>query len=385
MRRLLIIQLIVVLVCGLIVTGCAKPVPTPTRVPAPAPALVPPPAPAPAPAPAPIPPPAPASAPEKPIELKLSHFAPPMAWFHKDLYVPWAKELDERSNGRVKITIFPAQSLCNIQDQYHMVLSRQADIAMLHLGATSGVFPLSEMITLPLLFNSSDAAVATWWELSEKYLLDTEFIKVKVLWHESIAPGHFSTSTKPVHTLEDFSGMKLAATQDASIKALEKLGATAVFLPITEMYTALERGVVDGFCEAWEGTVVFKFFEVTQYRTAIGLYTPNATLVMNLDSWNSLPPDIQQMIEETGGLKGSIKAGRMFDEVETHYLNDVIKPYDQEKGNPEIYYLPKDEKARWREAVTPLYDEWIAEGEAKGLPARAFFKDLLQLAAKYNK
>ena len=225
---------------------------------------------------------------------------------------------------------------------------------------------------------------AVLYELAEKYLLDTEYKKVKLIWVEAIAPGHFNTSTKQVRTLEDLPGMKFSGTQEAQLKALEKLGATPVFVPITEQYTALDRGVVDGSAEAWHGAVAFRYMELTKYRTAVGLYDAAPMIVMNLDVWNSLPPDIQQLIDETSGLKGSLKAGTMFDAVEVDSL-EMIRNYDKEKGNPEVYYLPEEEKARWREAVTPLYEEFIEDREAKGLPAREFFNNMLELAAKYNK
>ena len=58
--------------------------------------------------------------------------------------------------------------------------------------------------------------------------------------------------------------------------------------------------------------------------------------------------------------------------------------YDKEKGNPAIYELPKDEKAKWAQALTPIYDKWAAEMDSKGLPGKAFMSDLLTISAKYN-
>ncbi len=366
MKRIIIILFTVLLLSVIILGACAKPSP----------------APAPAPAPAPTPAPAPPS--EKPIELKFSHFAPPMVWFFKPLYTPWIKEIEERSKGRVKITLFPAQSLGNIQDQYEMTRTRIADIAAVDLGIMSGVFPLSSGISLPLIFNSTEAVCLTSWELTEKYLKDTELKDVKVLWYQCVPPGHIHTSNKPIHTLEDLSDVKIASPSEAGIHALEKLGATPVFIPITELYTSLERGLVDGTVVPWEASFAFKTMEVTKYRTVVGLFAPVLNVIMNRDAWNSLPPDIQKLVEETGGVEMSRAFGAGFDEVERN-LENVIKAHDQEKGNPEVYYLPEEEKAKWREAITPLYEEWIAEREAEGLPARAFFEDLLQTAAKYNK
>ena len=319
------------------------------------------------------------------IELKLSTFVPPVVWFIKEKVNPWIEQLEERSNGKVKIKVFPSGSLGTLKDHYNMLLARQADICQVDIGATPGVFPLSEGISLPLIFSSSEAANSAWWELSEKYLMDTEFGKVKVLWHNCIPPSQIHTANKPVHTLDDLKGLKLALTQAAQIATLEQLGAAPVFIPITEMYTAMERGMVDGTMLCWEAATVFKIFEVTKYRTAAKINTSLTTFMMNRDSYNSLPPDIQQFIDETTGLSMSQSFGSSFDKFDLKQLNEVMLPYDKEKGNPEIYNLPDDEIAKWSEAVEPVVEEWITEREDKGLPAQAFYDDMLQIAAKYNK
>ncbi len=319
----------------------------------------------------------------KVIELKLSHYSPTATMYHKDIYVPWAQDLEARSNGLLKITIYPTETLGKVQDQYNLVLSRQADIAAIDLGTMPGVFPLSEGIALPLLFNSVEAANATWWKLTDKYLANTEFKKVHVIMQHCSPFMHVATSNKPIKTLADLTGVKIACPTDTSVNAFTKLGATVAFIPMPDIYTALERKLVDGYTGPWEVALAFKFFEVTKYQTSVSLNVSAIDLVMNLDTWNSLPPDIQQLLNETGGLQGSELAGRKFDESENQF-ESALRDIDKQKGNPDIYYLPETEKTKWRDMVTPLYEEWIKKTEAKGLPARAYFNDLQQMAAKYN-
>ena len=80
----------------------------------------------------------------------------------------------------------------------------------------------------------------------------------------------------------------------------------------------------------------------------------------------------------------SRRAGAIFDAKEKELTENVIVPYLKEKGYPDIYYLPEAEREKWYDAVKPLHDEWIAEMEAKGLPGREFYEDLLKAAEKYN-
>jgi TRAP-type C4-dicarboxylate transport system substrate-binding protein len=295
------------------------------------------------------------------------------------------KEIEERTNGRVKITLFPSEALGSIMEHYQMALSGMADISHIDLGVTPGVFPLSEGISLPMIFDSSESAACTYMELVDKQLAATEYKDVKFLFPVVTPPSRVHMATKPVHTLEDFAGMKVSSTSEAGLKTLEKLGATPVPVPMTDVYTSMERGLVDGFIENNEALVAFKLMEVSKYRTDVALNTAACAVIMNLDVWNSLPADIQQIFDETAGLTMAHKWGQGFDGIIEQILADVVIPYDQEQGNPEFYTLPAEEEARWREAVAPLYDEWITDREAEGLPAQAFFDDILELAAKYNK
>ena len=105
---------------------------------------------------------------------------------------------------------------------------------------------------------------------------------------------------------------------------------------------------------------------------------------MSMDTWNSLPPDIQKALDEASGLEKALDCGRIFDEENAHFLQEIIK-HDEKVGNPPVYYLPDDERARWKEAVAPVIEEWVAEKEAAGLPAKAALDELQALVEKYSK
>jgi len=79
----------------------------------------------------------------------------------------------------------------------------------------------------------------------------------------------------------------------------------------------------------------------------------------------------------------SRQLGILFDRCNNDNLL-VLQAYDKEKGNPDIYYLPDEERQRWVEAVTPLHDEWAEEMEGKGLPGKAVLEDLKAWVAQYK-
>ena len=200
----------------------------------------------------------------------------------------------------------------------------------------------------------------------------------------SAAPAHIHMATKPIHTLEDLSGQKLWAPSAISSSVTKLFGAVPLFMPPQEVFTALERGMIDGYGQSFSATKTFKWMELLKHHTYVGLWASKPSVLMNLDVWNSLPPDIQKIIDDTTGFEASRAAGVLYDAKEKAD-KELVEAYDKEHGNPEVYYLPEDEKARWLEAISPFFDTWVEEKEAEGLPGRAFFNDLVTIAKKYNK
>jgi TRAP-type C4-dicarboxylate transport system substrate-binding protein len=157
-----------------------------------------------------------------------------------------------------------------------------------------------------------------------------------------------------------------------------------VHIPPADQYTPLERGLVDGFPGNWEEAVAFKKFEVTEYRTAINGWTRGMSQIMNLDVWNGLPPDIQQIFEETTGLGRSELAAHIFAEADGQ-CRQMIEDYDKQAGNPAIYDLPKEERDKWAAVVDGVAEEWAEEMDAKGLPGTAMLAEARDMVATLEK
>jgi len=328
--------------------------------------------------------------PVEPIKLKFAHPIPPMSVFHREIFVPWVEEVKERTTAigkPVEITIYPAESLGKEEDQYNLVVTGMADIAKHHPASTPGKFPLSLVINLPFLFPSAIVASQVKQELFDTWAeFRDEYAETKVLWFYTNAPHHFLVRTKQVKTLEDLKGLKLWSDSDIRSETLKALGAVPVFMAIPEVYMALERGLLDAGVLAWSGTVAFKWHEVTKYRTAFpqGIDLAPFVIPTNWDTFNGLPPDVQKIFEETTGPNMTKSAAEAFDRADASCLG-VIKEYDQKVGNPEIYTLPEGEFQRWKEAAAPVYEEWVADAEAMGLPGRAILEDAQRLIEKYSK
>ena len=320
---------------------------------------------------------APAAAQDKPIELKFSSWVGIAHGHHTGVMVPWAKMVEEKSKGRLKITIYPGSTLGKAPDHYDMVKDGIADLGFTVPGYTPGRFPLITVAELPGLFKSSRGGSLALMSVFDKYLKN-EFKDVKVLWFWVHPPGHFHLAKKPVKVLEDLSGLKIRAATPMLTNMVKLLGAIPVSIPAPDTYTALERGTVDGTIFPWEAISSFKIAEVLKHHVASGLYVAPLFTLMNLKRYESLPPDLRKVIDELSGSWGAEFNGKVWDQ------NELVGIEAVKKAGGTIYTLPAEERARWAAKLRPMEDEWVKTNEAKGLPARALLNDLREAIKKYD-
>ncbi len=311
------------------------------------------------------------------IKLKLSHFVPPAHNHHANVLVPWAEEIKKKTNGKVEITIFPGASLCKPPQQYDCAKSGIADLAWGVTGWTPGRFPLTSVIELPFMHRTAATGSQMLADLWDKHL-KKEYGDVHVLYLHTHPAGHVHTHTKPIRSLADFKGLKIRTPTATVGDLLDMLGATKVGMPATEIYQNMQQKVVDGFGMPFEALPPFRLHEVSKFHTEVGMYTTSFALFMNKAKYESLPPDVRRVFDETTSPKQSWRAvGESWDKAEVHGRKVVA-----EKN--EIYVVPKDERRKWREGVRALDDKWATEVEKKGLPGRAILKDARELSQKYG-
>ena len=112
----------------------------------------------------------------------------------------------------------------------------------------------------------------------------------------SLVPFSVFTNKK-ITKVEDFKGLKMRV-MPLYIPALKALGATPVTIPPTEIYTAMERGVVDGFMWPNVGMISWGLQEVTKYQLKPGVFAMEPATMINLKKWDQIPKDLQEMMME---------------------------------------------------------------------------------------
>jgi TRAP-type C4-dicarboxylate transport system substrate-binding protein len=313
---------------------------------------------------------------QKVITLKYTNFFPaPHA--NSIIADQWCKEVEKRTNGRVRINYFPGATLTPAAQTYDSVVKGIADIGLSCQAYTRGKFPLTEVIDLPLGYKSGLVATRMINEFYKKFQ-PKEYDDTKVMYLHAHGPGILHTK-KPVTKLEEFKGLKIRST-GLSAKVVQALGGAPVGMPMTESYDALSKGVADGILCPDEALKGFKLGEVTAYTTETYpiAYSTAFFVVMNKAKWNALPKDIQGIIEKINQ-EWIEKQGKIWDDIDKEGKAISIK-----QGMKYIK-LSDAESARWVAPVRPILDDFVKAAKAKGLPgdqALAFCLDYLKAHEK---
>ncbi len=315
---------------------------------------------------------------EKVIELSYSNHHPPEFGISK-VDEEWAREIEKRTNGRVKFTFYHGGTLTSSSKCYEGAVKGLSDIGHSVLAYTQGRFPLMDVIDLPgyPIFNAqitSRIADDVYRKFQPKELSD-----VHVLYIHCFMPGIIYTRNKPVNRLEDLKGLRIRSAGMAT-RLMKHLGATPVGMPKADEYDAMQRGVVDGTVGAPASLKGWRIAEVSKYSTWVPRagYTNAQFVVMNKKKWESLPKDIQKIITEVNEeYLGKTAEGWNTIDVEA-------VEYGKKMGHQFIHPDEK-EAARWDAAVKPMFDEYLKNTESKGLPGKAALEYRQQLMEKYSK
>ena len=134
-------------------------------------------------------------------------------------------------------------------------------------------------------------------------------------------------------------------------------------MPMSEAYDALARGVAQGIIGPYEPMKGFRLAEVVDNSTEYGsAYVGSNYVVMNKDKWNSIPANAQKIIEQVND-EWIEKMGKLWDE-----LDKEGKDVFLQKGGKAVV-LSKEENVRWSAKLRPIFDEYVTNMKAKGLPA----------------
>ena len=307
----------------------------------------------------------------KTYHLTYSTFFPP-THIQAKLSQAWAKEIEKRSKGEIKIKIFTSGSLTPPPQAFDGTAKGITDFSLCVLAYSPGRFPVLAAADNPLGCPNAVVATGVINGLYEKFQ-PKEMSDVHVCYLFAHGPGLIHTTDRPVHKLEDLKGLKIRST-GTSQRIVRALGAAPVALSQGETYDALRKNVVNGTLVPMEALEGFKQAEVLKYTTLsyCVAFSQGFCVVMNLKKWNSLPENLQNIITEVNQEYRTLTA-RAWDE------SDASARKYAEKLGHEFITLSDGEAERFKTAVKPVLADYVKQANDQGVDGDAALKAAMEL------
>jgi len=307
------------------------------------------------------------------IVLNSANFAPAKTFPGVQLE-RYKKEIEKRTNGKIKIQAYHGGTLLGAKNMIEGVISGAADIGTFPPGYLTGRYPLLELFNTQVGWPSSIVATATLYDLFKKFDLESKSIKkLKVLAVFTGTPAHILSSI-PIRNRSDLKTAELRATV-TWVQALELLGGRPIGMPMPEVPEAIKKGVVKGLVSSLDTLMDFNFAEYTRFVTKCYLPVAPWVVFMNQDKWDSLPPEAKKVFEDLEK-DHSLWTAKYIDKHEKESVN-----WAKTKYNVEIINLSSDELSNWHSLLKPLKNPYM-DLNINGIKGRTFWNELLKMQAK---
>jgi tripartite ATP-independent transporter DctP family solute receptor len=272
------------------------------------------------------------------------------------------EEIARRTNGRHSIRVFAGNQLGGEKDLIEQTRIGALDLVRINVAPLNGICPETMVPTLPFLFRSKEHLRKVLdGPIGEEILKSCESRGFVGLAFYDSGSRSLYTVKKPVRTLADARGMRIRVQQsDLWVASVEAMGARAMPMPYGEVYTALKAGLVDGAENNWPSYDTGRHHEVAKYYALTEHSMAPEMLLMSKKVWDTLSPDERKVFRDTA--KASVPYMRLlWDEKERVSRETVVRAGAQ--------VIAVDKKS-FREAMRPVYDQFITDAKLKDLIAR---------------
>jgi TRAP-type transport system periplasmic protein len=289
----------------------------------------------------------------EPVTLKFGFPVPATSVDNTRGVGPWIQEVEKASGGTLKIEFYPGPTLASERNIYERTLAGVSQISFSIFGPVASEFPRTEVATLPFLTRDTLHLSIALWHLYASGLLAPEFRKVKLLALFSF-PNAVLHTNKPIATLDDLKGLKVAASSRNTAEVALALGAEPVTLTPTELYEGISRSTVAGAITSLGAAKVFKLDEITHDHLEAPLGTAPGFVYMNKAAYAALPARAKHAIDEFSGAAFSEKMGAANVWEQREEIADLKKTPGQHLSE-----LSAAQYALWEKRIQPVIAAWV--------------------------
>ncbi len=308
--------------------------------------------------------------------LKVATFMPATHYVQTQQFANYFKLINDAAKGKytIKPEYYPVGTLLNPADIHDGVAKRIADVGQMTCEYTPGVFPAITTLLIPGVFyqNNCVDSAHTAWEFQKKFQ-PKEFDKVKVLYCYGVGPGALHTQ-KPIKTVADFKGLKIRG----AVRGVQAVGGEPFNVPMGEVVEDVKKGMFEACFAPAETLKGWQFNEIFHYSTFVpGFYSGVQDIIMNKDTWQSLPEDLRAIIDGVSDNAADL-TGRIWE----YYQQEGWDYAKAQPGGHETIELSDSELALMKSKYQPVIDKYIEELNSKGLPGQDLVKGAQEIAQK---
>lgn len=293
--------------------------------------------------------------------IRFSTWHPPVSRETKTVWTPMMEELKKKSGGKIGYTMYSGAALGKAPEHFDIVAKGLSDMGYFTATFTPGRFPLSDVLSLAVWVDGKDVAVDIGNAVYNRALKD-EFKTVKVLELNGCIQA-FIWTKKPISKMADLKGVKLRSPGGHQTNYIKALGAEPVFMPLGDVYMAMETGTVDGIVTCSPLILAYKLHEVAKNATVLTFGCVTEGAIMNMNVWNKLPADQKKVVDEVCSNPFKTTGGLTRNDYQV-IMKEITK------AGVKLNELPKAEAEQWYNRFRDVTRKWAADLEAKGLPAK---------------
>ncbi|MYM57578.1 TRAP transporter substrate-binding protein [Thalassovita mangrovi] len=299
------------------------------------------------------------------VTLRFSNWVPPTHTLTVDMFQPWAKDVEEATEGRVKIQFLPA--LGAPAAHFDLVRNGVADMAFAVHSYSPDRFPLTEFVELPFTAENAVVNSVAYWRTYEKFMAGANEHKgthLLGLW----VPGSYQLFTKTgPETLDDLDGLRIRIPGTLVEEISTKLGMVSISSPLTEAYDQISRGIIDGMFQDYSTVIDFNMTEhMPNFFTAPGGFSASSQfLVISDRAWNKISDADKAAIDALSGEAMVKRFAQIWADRNTASLAKL-----REAGLTQ-HMIEGESLAQLHAKLEPLAQEWVAKAGTKGVDAQA--------------
>jgi TRAP-type transport system periplasmic protein len=314
----------------------------------------------------------PAAAANSQTVLNVNAWVPPTHLLVADVTMPFCKDMEQVTAGRVKCNLLPKAVVAPPQT-LDAVKDGLADLSFIVHGYTPGRFVLTDVVEFPFMGDTSEAISVAYQRVQERALAKHDEHKgVHVLAVFTHGPGQIYNTKRPVTSLKDLEGLKIRVGGGLVNEVAKALGTVPMLKPAPESYELLSQGVADGLFFPKESPVSFKLVPLIKHVTYVpgGLYNVSFALVMNPTKWNQISEADRTAINKLSGEALARRAGKAWDATDAKGEKAI------RDANIPIVIANEQFLAEIKARTAGLEQAWIDKVKAKGVDGAATLAEL---------